>query len=191
MQVVESDLRVRELKSQIAMKETEHVAAVAVAASIMRKADAPKFQNAKLDFEMIHIRSDIVKDKQLRAKVARLNRNAERVTASLTKTANMCGEAVERAKSLSAQLAASNGHKDAYKSELTAIKKVLVIACVERASLRGSLNNLVAKVRGRLLILLAHFRRWLRVRIVCPRTLMTKLRQKWARRQRGCCLRST
>lgn len=92
-----------------------------------------------------HSKADLVK--QLRAEVARLDRNAEMMTASLTDKPNMRDEAIERAKNFRAQLTASVRLEDAYKLELTAIKENLVKTRVGRANLRRSVNNFVLKVR--------------------------------------------
>lgn len=74
-------------------------------------------------------------------------RNVEKVTVSLTDTANVRNGAIERADNLSAQLAASFCREDTYKLELTAVKSDSVKIPAERANLLLSANNLVAEVR--------------------------------------------
>lgn len=137
----------RELKSQVAMKKIERVPAGAVATSNMRKLGELKVQNEELHSKVTRLHSRIDNVKQLRAEVARLDCDVEKVTVSQSDMANMRDEAVERAYHLSAQIAASIRLEDAYKSEQAAVKDVLVRTRVESANLCWSANDLVAKVR--------------------------------------------
>lgn len=105
LQVIKDDLRVRELSLQGAMKETERVATVAVAASSNWELDVLKVQNAEMDFDVTRLHREIDDVKQLRVDVTRLGREVVEMTASSIDTANMREEALERAENLSAQLA--------------------------------------------------------------------------------------
>lgn len=177
-QVTEDNPRVRELKSQIAKKEIKRVAAVAVAASSERKSDALKVQNAGLDSEVTRLHSEIDAVKQFRAEVAKLSLVVQKVAISLTGSANLRVEAVERADNLSTQLAASNRRKDAYKSEKTAAKEDSVKLALCALTSTGQLANWSQMCVRLLPTLVAHFGRLSRARIVPPRTLLTRVMWK-------------
>lgn len=84
---------------------------------------------------------DVVK--QLRVEVTSMDCNVEKMTASLTDTVSVRGEAVERAYIVITQLAASVCCEDACKFELNGVKEDLLATRVERANLRRPVNNLV------------------------------------------------
>lgn len=79
--------------------------------------------------------------------VTRLGCSVKKMTASLTETANVRDEAVERASNLIAQLAASVRREEAYKLELTSVKEDLAKTRVERTNLRWPFDDLVSKLR--------------------------------------------
>lgn len=133
---VENDPRLQELKSQVSMREIERATAVAVAASRKRGLDALKVRNAQLASVVMRLHSKVGIVKQFRAKVTRLGRGDKKGTAFLTGTANKHDEAVEKADYISAHLAAGVRIEDAYRSELTMMKKDFVGSRLERASLQ-------------------------------------------------------
>lgn len=102
----------RELKTQVAMKNVEGVAAVAVAATTKRESDALKIRNAKLNSEMMCVHSEFGDVKQLRAEIARSCNDVGKMTATLTNTTNMRDEGVERAENFRAQITASVRHEN-------------------------------------------------------------------------------
>lgn len=77
---------------------------------------------AKLNFKITRSHSEVGVVKQIRVEVARLSRDVEKMTASLTDAANSRVEAVKKADILFAQRNFSVPQEDAYKSELTAVK---------------------------------------------------------------------
>lgn len=70
------------------------------------------------------------------------------MTASMTDTANMRNDTVERADNKGSQLAASVRRKVAFKSKRTAVKENMGKTPVERAILQRSVNGLVAEGRA-------------------------------------------
>lgn len=74
----------------------------------------------------MHLHGEVDILHRLRAEVSRLGRDVEMITASLIDTANMRNEVVERAGSLSAQLAAPICRGDTCRSEITNVKEDLV-----------------------------------------------------------------
>lgn len=81
----------------------------------MRELDALRAQCAELYSEVTHLHSEVDVVENLCEVVTRLGRDVEKVAASLTDTANMQDEAVERTDNLHAQLTASIRREDAYK----------------------------------------------------------------------------
>lgn len=93
-QVGEDNPRARELGSRITEKEIKRVAAVAAADASKWELDSPRVWCVELDSEVsrLHSEDDVVK--QVLAEVAKLGRDAEKKTVSLTDSANMRDEAV-------------------------------------------------------------------------------------------------
>lgn len=146
-QVAESSPRVRKMESKIAEKEIKRVAATTVADASSRKLDALQVRCAERDSVVMRLHGKVGAVKRLRIEVADLDRDVEKIAASLLGTTSKRDEAAKRAYRLSAQLAASLRREDSYKSELTAVKKDLLNTRVERASLQSAAKNLVSKIR--------------------------------------------
>lgn len=147
MQVTQNSPRIFEMEPQIAGMATKRMAAVAVADASKRELDALRFRYAELDSGVTRLDSKVNVVKRLRAKTISLGRDVEKTAASLTDTANMHDEAVERAYNLGAPLAANVRREEAYKLDLTAVEEDLVKTRVERAKLQMSVSDLVAEVR--------------------------------------------
>lgn len=128
-------------------EKIERLAAAAVVDKSKWKLDALQARCAEpgLEVTCLHREVDVVNS--LRVELTELDQDVENMIASLTDSAGMRDEIVERADDLSAQLAASARRRDAYTSRLAAEKKNFYKFRVERANLRWLVNRLDLNVR--------------------------------------------